>query len=371
MPTVRDLIQAINHKYPLARAAAWDKVGLQIGDAEGSVASVLVAHEVTAATLDAASGHDALVVYHPLLFRPLDNLDYSNHTVRLTGRCITLGLHLIAVHTALDHAPQPFALGDHLAHSLGLHNVEILAPSGHESLWKIAVFTPPEAVDTVSAALWDAGAGHIGCYDQTSFRTRGTGTFRALPGADPYSGEIGKREDADEWRLEVIVPLAQRDAAVRALIAAHPYEEVAYDVYALHNKGAAYGAARRGQPGETPVLLDDFARTVQERLNAPAVRVVHPVGATKINTVRRVACVPGSGASYLGAIAQAGCDCLVTGDIKHHDALQAQALGVALVDATHTATERAAVDLMADALSGVPDVTIERCRIDTNPFATL
>ncbi|MDQ3814995.1 MAG: Nif3-like dinuclear metal center hexameric protein [Armatimonadota bacterium] len=370
MPKIRDLIEAINTKYPLARAESWDKVGLQIGDVAAPATHVLVAHEVTPATLAAAAGHEALVVYHPLLFRPLENLDFSNHTARLAGRCLAAGLHVIAVHTALDNAPQPYALGDSLAQSLGLHNIEVLQASGREALFKLVVFTPPEALHEVSLTLWDAGAGRIGFYDQCSFRTRGAGTFRPLPGADPYTGEVGQREEADEWRLEVLVPAARRDAMIAAMIAAHPYEEVAYDLYPLHNTSDAYGAARVGQVAENPVALDDFARIVQQELGAPSVRVVR-AGDAANGGVNKVACVPGSGASYIEAAARAGCDCLVTGDIKHHDALKAQAWGLSLIDATHTATERAAVALIAEALSLVPDVTVVRCPIDTNPFAAL
>jgi hypothetical protein len=229
-------------------------------------------------------------------------------------------------------------------------------------LCKIVVFVPPEALYQVSAALWEAGAGQIGDYDRASFRTQGTGTFRPLPGANPYSGEVGKLEEADEWRLEVIVPEAAYRNVVSAMIAAHPYEEVAYDVYPLHNAINPYGSARMGQlPAALP--LDDWARQVQQALRAPGVRVVQ--GRDSVN---KVACVPGSGASYIDAAVRAGCDCLVTGDIKHHDALKARALGLSIVDATHTATERAAVGLIAEALSGL-ELEVVRCDIDTNPFS--
>ena len=279
----------------------------------------------------------------------------------MPARCISQGLNVIAAHSALDNAPQPHALGDHLATSLGLEDIGVLRPTGHEPLFKIVVFTPPEALEKVSAALWDAGAGSIGNYDRASFRMRGTGTFRPLPGANPYDGEIGKMEEADEWRLEVIVPATQRDAVIRAMIAAHPYEEVAYDAYPLHNLADPYGAARSGVLREA-LSLEAWAQHVQSTLEAPNVRVV--LGKDKI---RKVACVPGSGASYIDAAARSGCDCLVTGDIKHHDALKAQAVGLSLVDATHTATEHAAVRMIADALSTL-DVSVTRCQLDTNPF---
>jgi dinuclear metal center YbgI/SA1388 family protein len=368
MSTVRDLLACLEKPFPLSRAEKWDKVGLQIGDITAPVNRVVVAHEVTDATLEAAAGCEALVVYHPLLFRPLENLDFRNHTARLAGRCLAGQINVIAVHTALDNAPSlatkpPGALGDALARELGLAGIRVLAPSGREALYKLAVFTPPEALEQVSAALWQAGAGEIGFYNEASFRTRGTGTFRPLPGADPYAGAVGEREEVDEWRLEVILPETQRETVVAAMLAAHPYEEVAYDLFPLHNAIHPYGSARMGELPET-LELGNYAARVQANLRAPNVRVV-PAGKKEI---RRVACVPGSGASYIDAAVRAGCDCLVTGDIKHHDALKAQALGLALIDATHTATERAAVPLIAEALCAVPALQVDVCELDTNPF---
>ena len=361
---VQDVLWTIGAKYSFSRAAKWDKVGLLIGDENASIKKVLVAHEVTDEVLDAAIGFEVLVVYHPPLFRPLENLNFRDHSVRLAARCIGQKLNVIAVHTALDHAPIPDALGDKLAESLGLTGIEVLSPDGHEALFKIVVFTPPEALEKVSEAMWDAGAGCLGNYDRAAFRGRGTGTFRPLPGADPYDGEIGKQQEADEWRLEVIVPAGQRGAVIAAMKAAHPYEEVAYDAYPLHNEGLAYGAARVGTLVQG-IAFEQYAREVGNILRAPSVRVVQAK-----SQIRKIACVPGSGASYISAAVKAGCDCLVTGDIKHHDALQAKALGLSLIDVTHVATERAAVPLIAEAL-GELGAEIVRSEIETNPFSAM
>lgn len=358
---VRDILQTLDAKYSLARAAKWDKVGLQIGDGSAPVSRVLVAHEINDEVIAAAANCQAIVAYHPLIFRALENLNFQNHTARLAAKCIAQNLNVIIAHTALDHAPQPDALGDKLAESLGLQNVGVLQPDGFEALFKIVVFTPPEALEKVSEAMWDAGAGCIGNYDRTAFRGRGTGTFRPMEGANPYDGEIGKQEEADEWRLEVVVPATQREDVIAAMKAAHPYEEVAFDAYPLHNSGLPYGAARAGTL-EQSTPLADYAREVETHLRAPSVRIV-----SAKNEIQKVACVPGSGASYISAAAKAGCDCLVTGDIKHHDALQAKALGISIIDVTHAATERATIPMLAQALSTL-DVEIVRGEIETNPF---
>jgi dinuclear metal center YbgI/SA1388 family protein len=364
MPTVADLLLALDKTYPFARAESWDKVGLQVGDRSATVKSIYVAYEVTDAALDAAAGHEAIVCYHPLLFRPLENLDFRNHTARLAGRILAAGQNLISIHTALDGAVPPHALGDALAREIGLSNISVLSPSGREKLVKISVFTPPEALDSVSTAAWSAGAGKIGLYDEASFRTRGTGTFRPMPGANPYSGTPGEREEADEWRLEVVAPESRWHDIVAAIKAAHPYEEVAFDVYPLLNAetNQSYGPARIGDVPEQD--LADFATLVQNLLQPPSIRMVR--GKTAIS---RVACSPGSGASFIDAAARAGADCLVTGDIKHHDALKAQALGLSVIDVTHAATERATIPLIGEALTAVEGIQITHGETDTNPFS--
>lgn len=364
MPIVADLLAHFNQRFPLSRAEAWDKVGLQIGDLNAPVSKALLAHEITSAVLDAAVGFNALVVYHPLIFRPLPDLNFVSHTARLAARCISLNVNVIALHTALDNADQPHALGDKLAQLLDLNDVKVLSPSGSEALEKMVVFTPPEAHENVQQAMWQAGAGHIGNYDCAGFSVRGTGTFRPLEGSDPYSGKLDELEQVDEWRLEMIVPASRRAAVEKAMLAAHPYEEVAYDVYSLKRSGQNYGAARLGVLSQE-MELDELARQVQLQLNPPGLRVVRGK-----NSIRKVACVPGSGASFIKDAVTAGCDCLVTGDIKHHDALEAQASGLSIIDVTHAATEGAAVEMMRSVLDGMTEVDAGIFDIDTNPFIT-
>jgi len=366
MPTTSDLLTHFNHHFPLSRAESWDKVGLQIGDENADATKVLLAHEINDAVLDNAAGFDALVIYHPLIFRPLDGLNFSSHTARLVARCIASQVNVIALHTAMDNADPPNALGDHLARQLNLNSIKVLSPSDNEALEKIVVFVPQKAFDEVKNAMWQAGAGCIGKYDNASFSTRGIGTFRPLEGSNPDTGEIGKLESVDEWRLEMIAPKHRRAAIVAAMCDAHPYEEVAYDIFALQQNGQSYGAARMGELCE-PMRLDELVQQVQQQLNPPGIRIVR--GAK--STFTKVACVPGSGASFIQDAVKAGCDCLVTGDIKHHDALQAQALGLAIIDVTHAATETAAVPMMKSTFEGMPEYEVQIFDKTTNPFEQL
>lgn len=367
MANVREIVGILNAAYPFSRAEKWDKTGLLIGDANASAHRVLVAHEVTDTTIDEAEkvGANCLVVYHPPLFRALENLDFSHHSVRLAARCIRANIAVVAIHTALDNAPFGRALGDKLAAQLELQNVRVLDASGREALCKLVVYVGDEDLKKVRSALWQTGAGAIGHYDQASFRVLGSGTFRPQQGANPTIGTIGELETVEEWRLEVLVPQSKIEACVQAMKAAHTFEEVAHDIVKLENKGGeVWGAARIGELSSS-TRLPHFAQNVQQQLQAPDVRVI----ASGKSEVLTIACVPGSGASYINAAVKAGCDCLVTGDIKHHDALQAH--GLAIIDATHTATERAAIDMMAQVVESSTRFETVRSQIDTNPFGGL
>ncbi len=99
----------------------------------------------------------------------------------------------------------------------------------HKLVW----FVPREALDVTREAVFAAGAGRIGDYEHCSWYTQGTGTFLGGAGTNPSVGEAGREERVAELRVETVVPSERIDDVVAALKAAHPYEEVAYDLYPL------------------------------------------------------------------------------------------------------------------------------------------
>ena len=364
MPTTQTLLDELDRHFPWNRVEKWDTVGLHIGDKHADVQSVYVCYEVTAAALDAAATAGAIVAYHPLLFRPLASLDYADPTARLAARIVRENMALICVHSALDGAPPPHALGDALAAQLGLTDVRVGAASGAPKLVRIVTYVPTENLDAVRDAMWNAGAGKIGAfYEEASFVSAGHGTFRPLEGANPTIGKVGNREQVNELQIEVIAPEEKWPAIVAALRAAHPYEEVAYNVTALINgdQAGSYGPLRIGKVA--PQSLESWIETVREKLNPPSIRVVVP---DKFGQVETVACSPGSGASFIGKLAPG--TVFVCADIKHHDALKARACGVALLDVTHAATETQAVPLMANALENIAGLNVIREEKSHNPF---
>ncbi|MFA9429462.1 Nif3-like dinuclear metal center hexameric protein [Egicoccus sp. AB-alg2] len=338
---VGDWLQLVHDRYPPAEAASWDHVGLQVGDPAWPVARVLVCLDVTGAVVEeAAAVPDTLVLaHHPLLFRPLAALTPSTASGRTALAAARAGVAVVAAHTNLDVARDGAGTSDPVVGVLGLRDVRPLTTELRESGdLKLVTFVPPEALDTVLDAVAAAGAGRIGDYERCSFRVDGTGTFRPLPGSDPYSGEgVGQDAAEQEWRLEVVLPRGRAGAVVTALDEAHPYEEVAYDLYPLV-AGAEVGLGRIGRLPE-PRTLADLAETVRHGLPAPHLRFAGDPD----RTVERVAVVGGAGDGHIGDALRAGADVYVTGDLRHHVTLDALEQGLCLVDAGHHATEAAAL----------------------------
>ncbi len=342
---VRDTVGAwlalLHERYPPSQAAEWDNPGLQVGDPDWPVERVLVTLDVTSGVLaEAADGRPTLVIaHHPLLFRPLRALTPSTASGRLALAAASARTAVAAAHTNLDVTSDGAGTSDPVATVLGLEEVRPLTDQlGESDRVKLVTFVPPEAVENVLDAVSAAGAGRIGDYERCSFRVEGTGTFRPLAGSDPYSGDgIGQDTQEHELRLEVEVPRAAVGAVVTALLSAHPYEEVAYDLVPLL-AGATVGFGRVGRL-PSPRTLRQVADTIRAELPAPHLRFA----GDPERRVETVAIVGGAGDGLLGAAQASGADVYVTGDLRHHVTLDALEEGLALIDAGHHATEVAAM----------------------------
>lgn len=338
---LQDLIGLLNSHYPQNLAEDWDNVGLQVGDPKQQISKTMIALDPTPSTIQSAIAQQcqALITHHPLIFKPLKKISTDNETGQILFEAIRNNLAIISVHTNLDHAAD--GLNDWLAHALQVeHSRPLLMPKAGD-LVKIVVFVPPEDVEMLSLALFTAGAGHIGRYDQCSFQHQGFGTFRPHEGCTPHIGTIGEQEKTAEIRLETIVPRALVNRVVAKMIKAHPYEEVAYDLIPLENQRCDIGLGRIGTIAQQKNLTE-FANDCKQQLGCNGMRLVGDPQAK----VRKVAVCGGSGAMLIREAARQGADVLVTGDIKYHEAQTAQSLGISLIDAGHFATEQ----LMAKSL---------------------
>ncbi|HEY8346745.1 MAG TPA: Nif3-like dinuclear metal center hexameric protein [Symbiobacteriaceae bacterium] len=340
--TIGTITALLEELAPPEWAESWDNVGLQVGDPGRPVQRLLVALELTDGVVEEAVrlGASLVVVHHPPLFRPLKAIRLDTPAGARLERLIKAGIGVYAAHTNLDQAPG--GTNDTLAQLVGLKDWEVLEPAGEERYFKLVVFVPRGYEDAVRQAMAEAGAGHIGNYSHCTFQAPGTGTFLPLEGTNPFLGQQGRLEYADEYRLETIVPQRRVSAVVKAMIAAHPYEEVAYDLYPLANPGKVRGHGRIGKL-ETPTTLGALAERLKQELGLAHVAVV----GDPHRTVATVAVGAGAGGSLVQTAARRGADVLVTGDVKYHDARDAADAGLGVIDIGHYSSERIVVRPLA------------------------
>ncbi len=327
---------------PVHYAEDWDNVGLHAGDRNKELSKIMVALSPGEEAVNAAveAGVDLLLTHHPLIFRSMKQINSDTATGRSLLKLIRNDVNLYCAHTNLDIAKG--GVNDVLAETLQLQDIRPLDDIKHDTCYKVVVYVPVGYEEIVRSAMCDAGAGCIGNYSGCTFQAKGTGTFLPGEGTEPFIGEAGRMEYAEEYRLETIVPQAALSSVIKAMEEVHPYEEVAYDVFRLENGGEDRGIGRVGQLQE-PMLLAEFLDYTGSKLSCDHMTYQ---GDLK-RQIKTVALCGGSGLSYLGAAKKAGADVYVTGDMRYHDAQAANELDLCVVDAGHLRTERMIVDTLA------------------------
>ncbi|MBM4762318.1 Nif3-like dinuclear metal center hexameric protein [Bacillus sp. B15-48] len=324
-----EVIQLFEQFSPKAYAMEGDKIGLQVGALNKLVKKVMIALDVLEDVVDEAIEKkiDLIIAHHPPIFRPLKQITEENASGKLITKLIKHDIAVYVAHTNLDVAKG--GVNDLLAEAIGLKNTEVLVPTYEDKLKKLVVYVPNEDADKVRGALGNAGAGAIGDYSHCSFSTSGTGRF--LPGehTNPHIGEQGRLEAVSESRIETIFPQSLEKKIVAAMLKAHPYEEVAYDLYPVENKGEQLGLGRIGVIEE--MSLKSFAERVKVSLEVNSVRVVGRLDAS----VKKVAILGGDGNKYFSQAKFRGADVYITGDIYYHTAHDAMMAGLNMIDPGH------------------------------------
>ncbi|WP_337109865.1 Nif3-like dinuclear metal center hexameric protein [Prescottella equi] len=338
VPTLADVIGALETAYPPALAESWDSVGLVAGDPADEVRKVVVAVDATAAVVDEAlaGGAQLLLVHPPLLLRGVDTVGAHTPKGALLHRLIRGGCALYSAHTNADRADP--GVSDALAGALGLVATRPLVPIPDTTTDKWVVMVPTTDTVRVREALFAAGAGELGDYRECSWTVTGDGQFRPLPGAAPTLGVVGEVETVREDRVEVIAPRRSRARILAALRAAHPYEEPAFDVFETADFPGSRGLGRIGELPE-PQTLREFTARVAAAL--PRTEWGVRAAGDPDRVVRTVAVCGGSGDSLLDTVSGLGADVYVTADLRHHPADEhLRRGGPALVDVAHWASEQ-------------------------------
>ncbi|RJQ26374.1 MAG: Nif3-like dinuclear metal center hexameric protein [Peptococcaceae bacterium] len=353
---------------PLSLAEKWDNVGLQLGDPLAETNKILLTLDVNKTVAEEAldQGAGLIISHHPLFFKPVRRLSFDLPSGELVAFLIRSYITVYTAHTNLDGAAG--GVSAVLAGRLGLENLTVLSPAASRRYVKLVVFVPSGHEDAVRDALTGAGAGWIGNYRDCTFQTRGTGTFRPLTCASPFIGRQGELEQVEEIRLETIIPVEKTGMVVEAMLEAHPYEEVAYDIYSLANPEAAVGLGRLGRLPE-PVSFRKLVEHVKAVLGLEEVKA----GGLPERVVKKVAVCGGAGAELWPLALQSGADVLVTGDINYHTGQEMLAEGINFIDAGHHATERVILPVLSRYLeescrAGGLEAQVLISQVNTNPF---
>lgn len=337
MLSLDDVTTLIHEWYPPHTAESWDAVGLVLGHPAQPVSKVMLAVDPSPeVAVEAAEwGADLLVVHHPLFLQAVHGVAASTPKGRTLATLAKAGCALLTAHTNADQARG--GVSESLATALGLtQQAPIIAAPGSPRD-KLTVFVPVDAAAIVRAAIAEAGAGSIGNYDFASFTSSGEGRFRPLEGAEPMIGTIGEIQTVAEVRLEVVLHRRLRARIVRAMRAAHPYEEPAYDVIEMADGEVAdTGTGRIGTVSR--MTLAEFAEVVAQALPETAHGV--RVAGDPARSIRRVAVCGGSGDFLLDTVLDTDADVFVTSDLRHHPAAEfVDKRGPALIDVAHWAAE--------------------------------
>ncbi|WP_378953812.1 Nif3-like dinuclear metal center hexameric protein [Pelosinus sp. sgz500959] len=339
------IMDAVERLAPRYLAESWDNVGLLLGSPAQKISKILVTLDVTQSVADQAieDGIDLIITHHPVIFKAFKNIRTDLPQGQLLASLLKADIAVYATHTNLDSAIG--GVNDILAERFQLQDAKPLAVSYTEKLYKLIVFIPKTHLEIVRKAMTEAGAGHLGNYSHCTFTTPGTGTFMPLEQAKPFIGQSSTLEFVEEVRLETIVTEKNSRRIIKEMLKAHPYEEVAYDLILLTNSGDTLGLGRIGKLA-TPMLLHQFVVCVKNSLGIEYASVA----GSKEKMIKKVAVCGGSGASLIHKAAFAGADVLVTGDVKYHEAQDALAAGIAVIDAGHFATEQPVVSHVAEYL---------------------
>jgi dinuclear metal center YbgI/SA1388 family protein len=338
MPALHDVVAVLDELYDPRSADDWDAVGTVLGDPEATVSRILFAVDPVQAVVDEAIawGANLVVTHHPLYLSGVTSVAASTPKGRVVHDLIS---HGIALHTCHTNADSPtLGVSESMALTLGLTDIRPLEVDAGATTDAWVVYVPDDDADAVAAAMHEAGAGAIGAYDRAMFQSSGTGSFRPLDGATPAIGQVGEVEHVAETRVEMVADVDLRETVRAAMLAAHPYEEVAYTVVETAPRATHRGSGRIGQLAE-PMSVGDFAAYVTGRLPAhnSATRVAGDLDAT----VRTVALCGGSGDFLLGAADASGADVYVTSDLRHHPVSEhtERPGACAVVDVPHWAAE--------------------------------
>jgi len=347
-PKIHQLIEVIEMRIPTACAESWDSVGLICGDSAQALKGVVIGVDLTEALFASALKKKAnlIIIHHPPLFpkgRGITKLvkgkDSDLNTILL--KAFEEKIAVYVAHTNFDRCALDgmIALSDDLG-AVAKARVWEAPEEGETLLKKLVTYIPTEHYEKVRDALYEVGCGHIGNYDSCGFATAGFGNFRPLDGSNPVQGKVGKFEQVEEIRMETIFVSGMEGIVIDTLKHVHPYEEVAYDIYAVEQspvmKGLVWGLGY-GFVAELkkPVSYAEFVKRVKKVFQVTSF-LTHQ---QEPKMVRKIAFTPGKGSSFIRSVGKHRVDVYITGEVGYHGSLEAARSGVNVMELGHRESE--------------------------------
>lgn len=362
---IKDILNTLEQMAPTAYAEDFDNVGLLVGDKNTEATGVLVCHDALESVIDEAieKNCNLVVCFHPILFSGIKKITGKNYVERAVIKAIKNDIAIYAVHTALDN--HKHGVNKIFCDALELTNTKVLVPKSN-FIHKLVTFTIPENVEKLRNALFDAGAGNIGNYENCSFNSQGIGTYQGTNDSNPVIGDQGEFVEGQEIKIEVTFEKHLRSQILKALFNNHVYEEVAYEIYKLENQHQNIGLGMVGE-FETPMEEKDFLLMVKDKMQAGGIRHSEYTG----NKIKKVAVLGGSGSFAIKNAISAGADAYITADLKYHNFFEAENK-ILLADIGHFESERYTKNYIANYLENkIKELTIVTTEVDTNPIKYL
>jgi dinuclear metal center YbgI/SA1388 family protein len=358
---ISEIINFLETFAPTSLQESYDNAGLLTGMPEWECTGAMVSLDITDEVINEAIQHNCnlLIAHHPLIFKGLKRINGKDPVSRNIIKAIKNDLAIYAIHTNLDNVLA--GVNGKMADKLGLINRRVLQPKAGQ-LKKLVVFVPEAQAALVRQAIFEAGGGHIGNYSECSFSSSGTGTFKGGAGSNPFVGEVGIQHQEPETKVEVVVPAWMAGPVVKAMLQAHPYEEVAYDIISLENTTNHIGS---GLIGELPQPVDEtaFLEQLQGAFGLKVLRHTPLLG----KTVQKIALCGGAGSFLTRTAIAAGADAYITGDVKYHEFFDADGR-LLLADIGHYESEQFTIDLLFDVLQEkFPTFAVLKTGVNTNP----
>jgi dinuclear metal center YbgI/SA1388 family protein len=358
---IKELSKYLEQVAPLANQESYDNAGLLVGSDQTEITKILVTLDCTEAVILEAleNGCNLVIAHHPIIFGGIKKLNGKNYVERTIILAIQNNIAIYAIHTNLDNVLH--GVNAKIAEKLGLNQTQILDKKPG-TLQKLVTYVPQKEADLIKNALFEAGAGNIGNYSECSFSVLGEGSFMAKNGATPFVGEINQHHKEQELRVEVILPSHLSKNIISALKLAHPYEEVAYDLYNLVNENQEIGS---GIIGVLPESMDQktFLAYLKEKMDLEVIRYTNP----NLNKINRIAICGGAGSFLLKKAIQHDADVFVTSDFKYHEFFDGEN-HLMIADIGHYESENFTKSLISEMITEkFPTFAILLSKIDTNP----